>query len=220
MYICSMIFVYPYLKSDNDWDITQSIRWIRTAFPFAHIVTVGDRIDQADECIPHLKRYQNRGCDVTDKILTFCKVHPDADFIYMNDDFFVSEGFIPERNISNGELIINPAHPPHYQQACLNSSQFLKHNEFTSINFECHQPVLLNARALMDLFERIEWKEHNHFIKSLYLNVYGMDHDPGHNLKLNEPKILLASQFLSEWGCFSIGDGFKTPKGVEFILNK
>lgn len=215
-----MIFVYPYLKSDNEWDITQSISWIRKAFPSAHIVTVGDKADHADECIPHLKRRAERGCDVTDKIMTFCKVYLDTEFIYMNDDFFINEEFLPKRNISNGDLIINPAHPPHYQKACLNTSEFLKHNDFTHINFECHQPVLFNARMFIELFNSIEWKDHNHFVKSLYLNVYGMDHDAGHNLKLNEPKILLASEFLNKWGAFSIGDGFKTPKGVEFILNR
>lgn len=214
-----MIFVYPYLRSDNDWDIIHSIGWIRKHFPSAHIVTVGHAIEQADECIPHLKRYHERGCDVTDKILTFCKVHPDTEFIYMNDDFFVTDGYNPQRTIHSGELIVNPAHPPHYQKACYNSYHFLKHNEFRTLNHECHQPVLFNARMLLDLFKSIQWKEHNHFIKSIYLNVYEVPSDEGKNLKLNDPKILLASQFISEHGSFSIGDGFKNPKGVEFITN-
>lgn len=212
-----MYFVYPYLKSDDDWDIIQSIRWIRESFPDATIATVGDKVSEADIHIKHSKRYHERGCDVTDKILTFAKAHLNESFIYMNDDFFVGPNFNPSVTIHSGNITVNPAHAPHYQIGCTNTLQFLKHNAFNTFNFECHQPMIFNSRMLIELFKAIEWKYHNHFIKSLYANVYEVPAKIGQNLKLNQPNIKLASHLLSDYGSFSIGDGFKTPQGLEFL---
>lgn len=217
MYICSMYFVYPYLKSDDDWDIIHSIRWIRESFPGAIIATVGDKVSDADIHIKHSKRYHERGCDVTDKILTFAKAHLNESFVYMNDDFFIKSNFDPSVTIHSGEIQVNFSHAPNYQIGCINTSQFLKHNGFNTLNFECHQPMIFNSRMLIELFQSIDWKEHNHFIKSLYGNVYEVRSKLGQNLKLNQPNLKVASQLLSDYGALSIGDGFKTPKGVEFL---
>jgi hypothetical protein len=79
--------------------------------------------------------------------------------------------------------------------------------------------MLFNSQMLIDLFNAIEWKSHNHFIKSLYGNVYDIPAIPATNLKLNDPKISMAERFLNDFGCFSIGEGFKVKTGVNF-LNK
>lgn len=217
MYICSMYFVYPYLRSDDDFDITHSIQWVRASFPEAVIATVGDKVTGADMHLSHKKRFSERGCDVTDKILTFAKAHLNEQFIYLNDDFFIGPNLNPDITIHSGEMAVNPYHAPHYQKGCYNTSQFLKHNGFNTLNFECHQPMQMDSRMLIELFKQIEWKEHNHFIKSLYGNVYQVPSKLGQNLKLNQPNLQLASQLLSDYGSFSIGDGFKTPQGLQFL---
>ena len=217
MYICSMVYVYPYIRANNDLDIKLSIKSVLLADPKAEIWTVGDRVYEGD-CIRHKRKLEHRGCDVTDKILTFAK-EIGGDFIYMNDDFFINQNFNPSRSIFNGELQVNSTHAPHYQQACQNTLGFLEFNEMDINNYECHQPMLFNSQMLIELFNSIEWKNHNHFIKSLYWNVYALPSIPGTNLKLNDPKINMAERFLNDFGCFSIGDGFKVKTGMNF-LNK
>lgn len=187
------------------------------ADPNAFIFTIGDRVSGAEN-IKHKKTLYHRGCDVTDKILLYAQEFG-GDFIYMNDDFFITKNFNPYRSIFNGHLAVNSSHAPHYQQACINTKQFLEFNTFNTLNYECHQPMLFNSFNLIELFNAIEWKNHNHFIKSLYANVYDIPSREGTNLKLNESKIKTASQFLKDFGCFSIGDGFKNKLGVDF-LNK
>ena len=124
MYFCSMTFVFPYKKRTSDFELIQSIRWIRMSFPLAKIFTIGDEIDGVQN-IP-CKVFSNiRGVDVTNKILTFAN-EIGGKFIYMNDDFFVTPKLRADVPIYNGELIINPKHPGHYQIACKNSIEFWK----------------------------------------------------------------------------------------------
>lgn len=212
-----MVYVYPYIRANHDLDIKLSIKSVLLADPEAEIFTVGDRVYEAD-CIKHKKRYEHRGCDVTDKILLFAQ-EIGGDFIYMNDDFFINKNFDPHRSIFNGALSVNSSHAPHYQAAVFNTMHFLEFNEFCTNNYECHQPMMFNSEMLIKLFDAIEWQKHNHFIKSLYWNVYDLPSIPGTNLKLNDPKINMAERFLQDFGAFSIGDGFKVKTGVNF-LNK
>lgn len=215
MYFCSMVFVYPYIRHINDYDILRSIDWVLTAFPNAEIITVGDALPNRDN-IPHKKRYHERGCDVTDKILTFAR-EIGGDAVYMNDDFFVGRNFDPYTNIKNGMLHIDPKHSPVYQQACQHTLDFLNHYKYTTFNFECHQPMMFNSGKLIELFDEITWQRHNHFLKSLYLNVNTFLAMDGENLKIGKPDILKANELLSKYGCFSISDEFKQGSCIDFL---
>lgn len=215
MYFCSMVFVYPYIRHINDWDILRSIDWVLTAFPNADIITVGDALPNREN-IPHKKRYHERGCDVTDKILTFAR-EIGGDAVYMNDDFFVGNNFDPYTNIKNGMLRIDSKHSPVYQQACQHTLDFLNHYKYTTFNFECHQPMMFNSSKLIELFDEITWQRHNHFLKSLYLNVNTFLAMDGENLKIGKPNILKANELLSKYGCFSISDEFKQGSCIDFL---
>lgn len=212
-----MVFVYPYIKRANNFDIELSIKSVLNVYPKAEIFTVGDRIYEAEN-IKHKKSLFHRGCDVTDKILTFAREHG-GDFMYMNADFFITKNFDIHRALFSNHITINSDHAPHYQEAAMNTKHFLEFNDFDSLNFECHQPMLFNSQMLIDLFNAIEWQNHNHFIKSLYGNVYDVPKIPAVNLKLNDSKIAMADRFLQNFGCFSIGEGFKNKTGVNY-LNK
>lgn len=210
-----MIFVYPYIRHLNDWDILRSIEWLMDAFPQAIVFTIGDALPNREN-IPHKKRYQERGCDVTDKILTFAR-EIGGDAIYMNDDFFIGPNFDPYTNLRNGMLKINPEHSPVYQQACKHTLEFLNHYQYTTFNFECHQPMLFNSAKLIELFDEITWQHHNHFLKSLYLNVHTFMSMDAENLKIGRPDIMKANQLLDKYGCFSISDDFKQHNGPNFL---
>lgn len=215
MYFCSMIFVYPYKKSPEHFDILQSIAWIKRIYPEATIYTIGDQVQGALN-IPCNQFNNIRGIDVTNRILTFAR-NIGGDFIYMNDDFYISEKFNPNTVLFNGPLQINPTHPPHYQEAARNTIEFLRYNGFPLLNYECHQPVQMSSDKLIKLFDRINWQDGNHFIKSIYLNVYKCTPVPGENLKLHQPNIAKASEFLTNYGCFSTGEAFLSKAGVEFL---
>lgn len=210
-----MVFVYPYIRHINDWDILRSIDWLLTAFPNADVITIGDALPNKHN-IPHKKRYHERGCDVTDKILTFAR-EIGGDAVYMNDDFFVGSNFDPYTNIKNGMLRIDSKHSPVYQQACQHTLDFLNHYKYTTFNFECHQPMMFNSSKLIELFDEITWQQHNHFLKSLYLNVNTFLAMDGENLKIGKPDILKANELLSKYGCFSISDEFKQGSCVDFL---
>ena len=210
-----MVFVYPYIRHINDWDILRSIDWVLAAFPNAEIITVGDALPNRKN-IPHKKRYHERGCDVTDKILTFAR-EIGGDAVYMNDDFFVGRNFDPYTNIKNGMLRIDAKHSPVYQQACQHTLDFLNHYKYTTFNFECHQPMMFNSAKLIELFDEITWQRHNHFLKSLYLNVNTFLAMDGENLKIGKPDILKANELLSKYGCFSISDEFKQGSCIDFL---
>jgi hypothetical protein len=65
-----MNFVFPYKKRTSDFEMIQSIRWIRMSFPKAKVFTIGDIVPGAEN-IP-CKQFNNiRGVDVTNRILTF-----------------------------------------------------------------------------------------------------------------------------------------------------
>jgi hypothetical protein len=75
----------------------------------------------------------------------------------------------------------------------------------------------MDSKKLLKLFNTINWKDGNHFIKSIYLNVYKHEIKPGENVKLHHYDMQRATTFLEEHGCLSIGDGFLIKPGVEFL---
>jgi len=215
MYLCSMVFVYPYKKTVDDFEIIQSMAWIRKVYPDATIYTIGDAVPGALN-IPCSQFNNIRGVDVTNRILTFARAIG-GQFIYMNDDFYISSNWSPDKLYFKGNLTINPNHPEHYQEAARNTSEFLMHNKMTIYNYECHQPVLMDSSKLLRLFDDINWQDGNHFIKSIYLNVYKCKSQPGDNVKIHNINIPKAIEFLDLYGCFSIGDGFLTKDGAQFL---
>jgi hypothetical protein len=67
-----MVFVYPYKRSPDHFDIMQSIAWIKRVYPEATIYTIGDAVPGALN-IPCTQYNNIRGIDVTNRILTFAR---------------------------------------------------------------------------------------------------------------------------------------------------
>jgi len=117
-------------------------------------------------------------------------------------------------------LAINDIHPTHYQIAVKNTIDFLEYFGHPIKNFETHSPILMDSKKLIKTFEQLNWKEDNHFIKSIYLNVnQPKETRAGTNLKLSNCDIQKAEQFLRDYGCFSTGDAFINSVGSNWIKN-
>ena len=216
MYFCSMNFVYPYKKRSEEFELIQSIRWIRMSFPLANVYVVGDYFPDVIH-IP-CKQFNNiRGCDVTNKMLTFAN-QIGGKFIYMNDDFFCTPNLKPEHPIFKGNLIVNESHPPHYQVAAMNTLDFLKYYNRPTLNYETHSPVLMDSNRLIKTFEQVNWQHDNHFIKSIYLNSNVPKKSiEGFNCKINSANIPTALKYLDVHGCFSTGKDFLDDAGATWI---
>jgi hypothetical protein len=211
-----MVFVYPYhSKVDSDFEIKQSIALILKAYPNAQIWTIGKAVDGVNN-IPCNQLKNIRGVDVTNRILTFAR-EIGGDFIYMNKDFFITETWQHHVAIKMGSMIVNHEHPSHTQIAQHNTLEFLKYNKFTAYNFETHTPVMMNSQRLIDLFDNINWQDDNHFIKSIYCNVYQVPSKDGVNCKISVPSIAKAKECISIQGCFSTGDNFWNKTTVAWI---
>jgi hypothetical protein len=100
-------------------------------------------------------------------MLTFARERG-GEFIYMNDDFYITPKLRADIPIHIGEFELNPRHPSHYREAMFNTIEFLKYYNRPLWNFETHSPVLMDSDKLLEIFELIEWQRYNHFIKSIY----------------------------------------------------
>jgi hypothetical protein len=212
-----MIFVYPYKRKDSDFLIQHSIKLVRKHFKNAGIYTVGDKVEGVDH-IEHKDSFERRGCNVTSKILHASTIFDE--FVYMNDDFFINDRFdfdciyrgTEQLERKEGKASIA------WNQAVDNSKHFLEVSGFTFFTYECHQPVIFNSELLQHTFHQINWKNADHFLKSLYFNMNPPKKiKPIENVKLIEPHINKADLYLTMYGCFSVGQGFLTEKGANYI---
>jgi len=214
-----MTFVYPYKKKESDFSIRHSIKSVLKHYPNATVYTIGDKVESVLN-IPFIDSNIIRGANVTAKILHFAKLGLFENFIYMNDDFFINERFDFNRIHQGTEQLERKEGKASiaWNQAVDNSKHWLEHNGYNTTTYECHQPVQFNSKLLIETFNRLEWKHHDHFLKSIYFNVNEPTNPkPIENVKIIEPQIDRAQKYLTLYGCFSIGNGFLTETGANFI---
>ena len=212
-----MIFIYPYKRKENDWCIKQSIRLVLKYYPNSRVITIGDKVEDVEN-IPFIDAHKVKGSNVTAKCLHAAKLF--KEFIYMNDDFFINERFDFNSVYAGMELLERKEGKASiaWNQAVDNTKHFLEHNKLTTVTYECHQPVKFNSKLLLETFKGLDWKENDHFLKSLYFNI----NKPKkvkliENTKLIEPSTVKAQKLLDYYGVFSVGQGFLTEKGCLFI---
>jgi hypothetical protein len=211
-----MIFIYPYKRKENDFLINHSIRIVKSLYD-CQVFTIGDCVEGV-QCIPWKDSSIIKGVNVTAKIIEASKSFDS--FIYMNDDFFINENFdfnytyqsFEELERKEGKASIA------WNQAVDNSKHWLEYNKYPIVSYECHQPCVFESSKLLPTSQRLEWKASDHFLKSIYFNV----NQPTKvkqmvNTKLITDDISKAQSYLNEYGCFSIGQGFLTAKGGNFI---
>lgn len=214
-----MIFIYPYKRKENDFCIKQSVRLVMKHYPDARCITIGDKVEGIEN-IPFIDSHKLRGSNVTAKCLHASKLF--KEFIYMNDDFFINERFDFNKTYAGMELLERKEGKASiaWNQAVDNTKHYLEHYKYPTITFECHQPVKFESKKLQETFKGLDWKENDHFLKSLYFNI----NQPKklkliENTKLIEPNTVRAQKLLDMYGVFSVGLGFLTEKGCQFIKN-
>ena len=216
-----MKFVYPYKRKDNDFNIINSIRCVLKYYPNSEVFVLGDE-PETDLEFKHIKSissHMTRGSNVTSKMLQFAKLYS-GEFVYMNDDFFINDKF--DFNIVHGSIEMMERKEGKasiaWNQAVDNSVHFLEHNKRPIRSYECHQPVIFNSKILIETMDQIDWKNNDHFIKSLYFNInVPIRFKPIENVKLIKPNIKKANLYLEMFGCISTGQGFMTEQGCEYI---
>jgi hypothetical protein len=134
----------------------------------------------------------------------------------MNDDFFITDKFQFDKVMRYDYLHINPSHSRSYQQACENTIDWLKSNHLELVNYECHQPVLIQSCRFIDLFQSVDFRSHNHLLKSMYFNTWPMRSYEGSNLKFGY-SLLKAKEALNQFGSFSSSDTFLSAENRYFI---
>lgn len=210
-------FVYPYKSKGDHFNIEHSIRMVRKHFADSSIVTIGDKCGFEDINIPFKDSFKSRGANVTAKCLEAANHF--NEFVYMNDDFFINDRF--DLNITHGsleDLERKDRASINWNEAVENTSAWLKDAGHTSRTYECHQPVVFNSERLKSLMNQINWSEHEHFIKSLYFNVYvPIRFRPIDNTKLIKFDKKRAGSLLTMFGCLSIGGDFLTTSGAHYI---
>lgn len=212
-----MNFVYPYRRRENDWLLLQSVRLVKELYPDARVVTVGDKVPGIDN-IPCKDNHQIRGVNVTNKIMTASRCF--NQFIYMNDDFLINDRFSFSQVYGGYEDLERKEGKASiaWNQAADNTKHFLEFNGYPIRTYECHQPVVFYSELLRHTFEMIDWKNTDHFLKSLYFNinppkrVIEME-----NVKLLESNIGKAERILNIYGCLSVSPSFLDERGTNFI---
>lgn len=212
-----MKFVYPYKYRYNYFEIEHSVRWLYLAYPDAEVYIIGDKpqISSPFIHIPYESYLPYSGCDVTDKVMTFCKMIGD-EFILMNDDFFITEKFPLHQVMYYDFVHINPSHSITYQRACEHTIDWLTHHYCETYSFECHQPVHIQSSKFIELFEHIHYQAHNHLLKSIYFNVWPPRKYEGSNLKFGY-SLTKAKEALEKYGAFSCSEEFLTAENKRFI---
>ena len=213
-----MTFIYPYKRKDNDFLIQHSIKCVLKYYPEARCITVGDEVEGIEN-IPFKDSLKIKGSNVTAKCLYVGQFFDE--FVYMNDDFFINERFdfdTPCHSLERLERKEGKASIA-WQVSVDNTLHWLEHNNLSAYSYECHQPILFNSAKLFQTMEQIDWKNNEHFVKSLYGNGNhtGDEFKAIENVKLIKPDIKKANLCLTMYGCFSVGQGFMTEAGANFI---
>jgi hypothetical protein len=79
----------------------------------------------------------------------------------------------------------------------------------------------MNSAKLIKLFDQINWQDGNHFIKSIYLNVYKCNSQPGENVKVAQARCNKSIRIPENiWMLFSTGEAFLSKAGVEFLKTR
>lgn len=201
-------------KFNND-ELKYSLRTVEKHFKGVdNIVIVGERPDFiSDEIKYHyIKEAEgNKEYCIAKKILTACELgYVKGDFLFMNDDFF----FTKEVDANDYPYyykgcLSEEAPDPNYNQSIINTYEYLKNNNKSTLHFDVHTPIIYNTDKFIGLKEAWEKSKSHYFgmvVKSTYCNWYGIEGEIYEDAKIHE--LLTASDFerIYNTNCFSCSD--------------
>lgn len=207
-------FLFVWINSD-EFELINSIGLIRKHYPESSIYLVGDKPKHVylDKHITFKQKGNVRASRVTSAILHACNFMDE--FVLMYDDVFLNEGYDFDNAFYRGEL--RKDRPSGNYQLCLhNTRKFLEYHNKPTLNYECHQPELINSKMFIELMDQVNWQDNYHLIKSLYFNFYDLPNKQVRNLKTHTPNE--AKKLYEDHKCFSSVGGI-TPQMKNYITS-
>lgn len=209
-----MIFIYPYKRKDSDFLLLNSVRVVKSIYPDAECYTVGDKVEGVKN-IPFKDSHEIKGVNVTAKMLHVATLF--EEFVYMNDDFFISDTYDLNKVYCSFENLERKPHASSaWNLATDNTKHWLEYNGYPIRSYECHQPVVFNSKKLIKTFRLLDWENH-HFLKSIYFNVNPHELEIIQNNKLIKFDKRESDRRLKEWGWLSVGGDYLTASGIDYI---
>ena len=198
-----LLFAYVWRNSNSEFEISQSVRLVKKYFPDCKVVVIGDKpsIKGVDEHIQHRQVEPTRFGRMSGSVRKLCTLYDE--FVLMYDDIFLNDkyDFIPK---NRGEL--KPYGNTNYQDIITKCKDYLSEKNLPTLNYECHQPELINSKKFNEIFKNIN-KNTPHFIKTIYFNHLDLDSDTIPNLKVDSHNVIRAKKLWRQHHCFSTGEG-------------
>ncbi len=141
------------------------------------VIIVGEKPDFISDKIEYhyIKEAEgNKEYRIAMKIHEACKFIK-GNFIFMNDDFFLTRE--QDWNVNYAKSELNPKGHDHYQKAISDTKEYLLSLGKTIYNFDVHTPILYNSKKFQSLlphFEKSRQTSNGLVVKSLYGNIYGL----------------------------------------------
>jgi len=156
-----------------------SLRSVQKFVPeVKRLIIVGEKPDFISDKVEYhyIKEVDgNKEYRIAMKIYEACKLIK-GNFIFMNDDFFLTRSQDWKINYCKSELKeIIPA--VNYQKAILDTRNYLLSLGKSIYNFDVHTPIVYNSKKFMQLlphFEKSKQYSNGLVVKSLYGNIYGL----------------------------------------------
>lgn len=190
------------MKSD-EFELSNSIRITRSQFPNCTICLVGDKPKTVvlDRYFAHKQTGNCKAARTSGSIIHGVEQLQSlgvSEFVLMSDDEFIFSNY--KFHPKNKGLLISRRTNNAYQQAETNTYDWLKFRGMALMNYECHQPCLINADWLLKVMSLID-TSHPHLIKSIYFNTRENSSVLIENLKT--ASVQKAKQLRIDHGAFS-----------------
>lgn len=199
------IFAYVFKKINSEFELSQSVRLVKKFFPDSKIVVIGDKptINGIDEHIPFVQVGATRYERMTRSVIRLCNTFDE--FVLMYDDIFLNNQyeFTPK---NRGELYEHGMINTNYRKIITNCRNILQSRNLPTLNYECHQPEIINSKKFLEIIGTIDITE-PHFVKTIYFNHLQPEPDTIPNLKADGHNIIKAKRLYRQHHCFSTGEG-------------
>ena len=170
-------------------ELRYSLRSLSTFAPeIKRVLIVGEKPNFINDKIEYHyvnEAEGNKEYRIAMKICHACKI-VDSDFIFMNDDFFLTRA--QNWNLNYAKETLNPKGHDHYQKSILDTRDYLLSLECSTFNFDVHTPIVYNSKKFLDLmphFEKSRVSSNGMVVKSLYGNIYGLEPTSYNDCKLS-----------------------------------
>lgn len=213
-----MDVVVPLSKGStwNDNELRFMLRSFCKYYPqHDRIVIIGSKPDWIRNVsfIPaqDLPGIENKEFNIMSKILIACKSNVSDNFVFANDDHFLTkpiESFEYLYSVDLRESIASRKAQDHYWNSLTNTVKALTERKKATLNYDIHYPIVYNKDIFQKVMRSHNWKiPYGYVIKSLYSNTISVKGIQEIDLKINSSMdCFQLEEVIGEKSFFSIGD--------------